>query len=169
MKLDELANDARTLDDGQFRERHGAAFLYHAGPTLQPPDIPRGTVVGGPPRRYDPLAKPQPDWLVFPVKRTGRCPFPSMIAIGRAANNDVVLLDISISKFHAYFKEVEGGGFTLQDAGSRNGTYVGDSRIPTVKEGSPFAVVSGSRVRFGHVVLTFVHARDLKDIAARHG
>jgi hypothetical protein len=171
MLLGHFASDARTLDAVEFRERHGAAFLFHAGASLNPPDFPRGTMVGMEPRRYElPLGKPQADWLVFPVRRTGRCPFPSMIAVGRAANNDVVLLDVSISKFHAYFKDAPSGdglAFVLQDAGSRNGTFLGEQKVPSVKDGPAVAVTSGARIRFGHVLMTFVHAAHLRDMAAR--
>src|SRR5438552_3035496 len=43
--------------------------------------------------------------------------FPGMITIGRTPNNDVVLNDSAISKFHAFFRAIP-TGLELRDAGS---------------------------------------------------
>ncbi|MGC4115915.1 MAG: FHA domain-containing protein [Myxococcales bacterium] len=45
------------------------------------------------------------------------------ITVGRTKNNDVSINDERISRFHAYFRLTE-SGWTLSDAGSRNGTFV---------------------------------------------
>lgn len=82
--------------------------------------------------------------VVLPiVKRLST--FPSMISIGRTANNDLVFDSPQISKFHALFR-VRDGGLDLEDAGSSNGTFVRDT--PVVK-GTPHKVKSGERIRFG--------------------
>jgi hypothetical protein len=81
--------------------------------------------------------------------------FPSMITVGRTANNDVVLPDVSVSKFHAFF-QVDRGRLHLCDAGSRNGTAIGRQVLP--KRGSPVAVNSGDRLRFGSVELALYDA-----------
>jgi hypothetical protein len=92
--------------------------------------------------------------------------FANMITVGRAQNNDIVIPDISVSKFHAYFRVPnEGinpahGRVQLCDSDSSNGTWLGDLRLPA-KE----AVVAqvGSVLRFGTVALTLVDAAQLWD------
>lgn len=54
--------------------------------------------------------------------------FPSMIMLGRTLNNDIVIGDTSISKFHAFFR-VGPASVEVADAGSRNGTFVGDKKL----------------------------------------
>jgi hypothetical protein len=54
--------------------------------------------------------------------------YPSMITLGRTANNDIVIGDTSISKFHAFFR-LAPGLVEVTDAGSRNGTFVGAKRL----------------------------------------
>jgi hypothetical protein len=86
--------------------------------------------------------------------------FPHMIAVGRTANNDLVVPDVSISKFHAFFTEktVAPGGrvFELVDAGSKNGTWV--SGIALAPRGAPVPVKLGDRLRFGRIEFTVVDA-----------
>ena len=69
---------------------------------------------------------------LFPVaKRPGANAFGMMITLGRAANNDLVIPDDRISKFHAYFRADEGGAWRIHDANSSNGTFVDGQRVPT--------------------------------------
>src|SRR5205814_569075 len=63
------------------------------------PEIQR-FLAGGPPPVAAPVATSERT-LVCPVRKTTRA-FPSMITIGRTSNNDVVLNDVGISKFHAF-------------------------------------------------------------------
>jgi len=46
---------------------------------------------------------------------------------GRAADSDVYLEDVTVSRHHAVFK-VDGVGLTVTDLGSTNGTYVNGMR-----------------------------------------
>src|SRR4051794_40548232 len=41
--------------------------------------------------------------LVLAVRKT-QSTFPSMITVGRTKNNDIVIPDVMISKFHAFFR-----------------------------------------------------------------
>lgn len=81
--------------------------------------------------------------------------FPSMITIGRTRNNDVVIADPMVSKFHAYFR-IHEGMWLLADAGSANGTKVNDTELP--RKGAPSTVRFGDRVSFGDSLLTFMDA-----------
>lgn len=48
-------------------------------------------------------------------------------AAGRAAESDIYLEDVTVSRHHAVFK-VDGEGLTVTDLGSTNGTYVNGRR-----------------------------------------
>src|SRR5687768_1972368 len=50
-----------------------------------------------------PDAVPWTDAAVFLVRATGRCAFPDFISVGRTKQNDIVIPDDSVSKFHAFF------------------------------------------------------------------
>lgn len=86
-------------------------------------------------------------------KRSGSNAFMSMVTIGRATNNDVVLDARGISKFHAYVLREPRGGFTLVDAGSSFGTTV-DGRALKPRE-EKVALRGGEVVTFGSVRATF--------------
>lgn len=103
-----------------------------------------------------------PDRLVAIVKRAG-APFPHMISVGRALNNDVVLPYGTVSKLHAVFTPPArpGDGWGLQDAGSMNGTFL--DRQP-LRAHFRVAVKDSARLVFGEVALLFVLPETLHDI-----
>lgn len=90
----------------------------------------------------------------FFTKRPGN-PFPNMVSVGRAMNNDLTIQLESISKLHGYFLR-EGNGWFFVDHRSTNGTLVNDMRLePEEKR----ALADGDRVRLGpdlilHVMLS---------------
>jgi len=84
--------------------------------------------------------------------RAAKSSHTHLITVGRAAKNDVAIADISISRFHAFFKRNSAGGFQLHDAGSTNGTMVNESSVCTKEAGPPTDVKSGDNIRFGQVV-----------------
>jgi len=100
---------------------------------------------------------------IYAVRPTGRCPFPNFVSIGRTRNNDVVLPDLSISKFHAFLRP-DHGCYKIQDAGSQNGTWIGDQRM-TGKEA--LAMVPGLVLRLGAVQLTYLDAAGLHQVLRR--
>lgn len=114
-------------------------------------DYPLRTVTNaGPPT----LGQDEP--IVFPlVKSTGNA-FGRGITVGRTGNNDVVLDDGSVSRFHAWFSRDTGdAGFVLTDAGSKNGSYAAGGRLLPRK---PTPVGEGMRLRFGQVEVSFYTA-----------
>jgi len=86
--------------------------------------------------------------VVLPVRKV-QTTFPSMITVGRAKNNDIVVSDALVSKFHAFFRQLDDGEWGLADAGSANGTRLGDADLPA--KGQPERVRPGDRITFGGV------------------
>jgi hypothetical protein len=112
--------------------------------TLAPDDLPPGhTDVSSVGFFVAPIRKRQPI-------------FAEMISLGRTANNDIVIPDATISKFHAYFR-VTDDLIEVVDAGSRNGTKVMGRAIATK---TPAEVTIGTRIKFGSVDLTLRDARE---------
>lgn len=71
---------------------------------------------------------------VEPLVKSGRNPFATLITLGRATNNDLIVPLNTISKIHAIFHEEE-GVWHVEDRGSRNGVCVNGKRI---EQGKPF-------------------------------
>ncbi|HEX6835590.1 MAG TPA: FHA domain-containing protein, partial [Polyangia bacterium] len=93
--------------------------------------------------------------LVLPLKKV-QSTFPSMITVGRTDNNDLVVSDEQISKFHAFFR-VFGERVELTDAGSRNGTFVGTKRLAA--RGASAVVPLNERFAFGAIEFQLFDAR----------
>jgi pSer/pThr/pTyr-binding forkhead associated (FHA) protein len=85
-------------------------------------------------------------------KRHGANRYASMITLGRARDNDLLFNDISVSKMHAWIRRTDAGGWSITDAGSRNGTFVNATRVG--REPHPLPV--DATVRLGLVELRFV-------------
>jgi hypothetical protein len=114
------------------------------------PEIQRFLASGKPP----PMTKTERP-IVLGVRKVQKA-FPSMITVGRTSNNDVVLSDVQISKFHAFFRQQDGGRFELLDAGSRNGTWVGENKVPSKGDAHPVRV--GDELQFGQLRFSFFDA-----------
>src|SRR5262245_22257230 len=148
LPLTDLSRAARELPPPDFAARYGAAFLVHHGPLR--PSIPEAD---GRTIAVETTASPTAavrrtkaaDFVVFPLLSSGRSAFAGYVWVGRAVNNDVVIVDGTISEAHAYFQH-RPTGWCVQDAGSKNGTFVDDEVVPAQKAGPPVAIVSGSRV-----------------------
>ena len=68
--------------------------------------------------------------------------------LGRALDNDVVVDDASVSRYHANIRK-DGGAFELVDLNSRNGTFVADRRITQAR------LASGDSMRLGDAQFIF--------------
>ncbi|MCA8924006.1 MAG: FHA domain-containing protein [Planctomycetes bacterium] len=97
--------------------------------------------------------------MLVPVcKRDGANAFGSMVTVGRAPNNDLVLSNSNVSKFHAYLRKL-GESWTVSDANSRNGTELDGKRLPAEH---PFPLRSGAKIRLATLVtLEFLSPDDL--------
>jgi hypothetical protein len=96
---------------------------------------------------------------VLPVrKRRDSNAFAMMITLGRAPNNDLVIPDQRVSKFHAYFRRI-GEQWAINDANSMNGTWVDGQQIPS---GQSAPLRSGARIALAETLeLIFLDANDL--------
>jgi ABC-type multidrug transport system ATPase subunit len=73
------------------------------------------------------LPDPVPDESASP---TVVMPMPvGGLRVGRAPDNDLVLDDPLVSRYHAELRKGHSGGFELADLGSQNGTFVNGGRI----------------------------------------
>lgn len=70
--------------------------------------------------------------------------------IGRHPDSDIFLDDITVSRRHAEIRRGEGGGFSLHDVGSLNGTYVNRERLETGE------LRSGDEIQIGKFKLVFL-------------
>ncbi len=52
-----------------------------------------------------------------------------VLRIGRANDNEVVVSDLSVSRYHAELRRSSRGGYEIVDLGSHNGTFVNGQRI----------------------------------------
>lgn len=99
--------------------------------------------------------------MVFAVRKT-RPNYPRMITVGRTPHNDVVIPDNTVSKLHAFFRQLgDGQALALSDNGSRNGTFVNEEKM--TPHGPMIVVPLGARVRFADVTLTLLTSGEFWD------
>ncbi len=108
----------------------------------------------------DPVLGPS---MVFAVRKVQKT-FGTMITVGRTSNNDIVIRDVTVSKFHAFFRMTP-DGIEVGDAGSRNGTWVGKQKLEP--KGPVASVPIGANVRFGSLVFQLVDAGGCWDFLRR--
>jgi hypothetical protein len=105
----------------------------------------------------DSVVTDETDLEIYPLAKKPGASFPDRITIGRTPNNDIVIADHSVSRFHAYLR-LDGKAWVVADAGSKNGSWLGTATLEARKERK---VASPSVVRVGDVDLTFYLAPDL--------
>lgn len=100
--------------------------------TQPPPSLPRGrlTLIGG-----------EESGKVYYLNRP-------QIRMGRGNENDVVLLDIAVSRHHARIERHD-AGFRLSDLDSGNGTMVNGARIQRAE------LYDGDRIEVGNILMEF--------------
>lgn len=164
--IEAFVADAQRLSAPEFEERHGSAFLLLTASALTRPECgaPTRVELSDAPDRGDERTAGV-SVVVFPVRR-GAGAAAHLVTIGRATNNDLVIPDLSVSRFHAFLKR-ENGSLRLQDAGSTNGTLVNASAVPTRGTGPPVALKPGDSVRLGQVDFTFLDAGSLRRFALK--
>lgn len=102
--------------------------------------------------------------LLAVEKRAGGNAFGMMITLGRAPNNDLVIPDQRISKFHAYFR-CTGDEWAVVDANSRNGTSVNGLKVAPQ---TPTPIASGAAITLSDdLELVFLLPQDLHRMIGR--
>ncbi|MBI3183006.1 MAG: FHA domain-containing protein [Myxococcales bacterium] len=92
--------------------------------------------------------------LVLRVRKEKDNAFRRGVTVGRTSNNDVILDDASVSRFHAWFqRDDKTGEWAVADAGSKNGTHLAGQKLRPKKL---TALAKESRLRFGQVEVTFL-------------
>lgn len=100
--------------------------------------------------------------IVHGLRKRGST-FAGVILVGRSSSNDVCIDDTTISKLHARVR-IDAECFWVEDAGSRNGTFVDGERIR-----SESAVYPGDTIRFGNVAFRVHETGRFLDVLRRMG
>jgi len=164
LPLHEIAKIARETSRTELAARYGDAFVVVHASQLSGAALLSDTIVpestGG--------VTADVVFHVVPVRKRAEAknPYPH-ITVGRAGNNDVVVPDETVSKFHAYFRKDELGRYLLQDAGSRNGTFVSEQPVPARGAGDAVVVETQRMVRFGSIPHTFLLLDELLETVER--
>jgi pSer/pThr/pTyr-binding forkhead associated (FHA) protein/DNA-binding CsgD family transcriptional regulator len=69
-----------------------------------------------------------------------------LIRVGRATDNDIVLDDAMVSRYHAEIRKAADGAWELHDAGSANGIFVEHERVTSVPLVDPVRVEIGDHL-----------------------
>jgi DNA-binding winged helix-turn-helix (wHTH) protein len=86
-------------------------------------------------------------WLVWETRQVPLTERDSIL--GRAPDAAVWIDALGVSRHHARIV-LDGRDATIEDLGSKNGTYVGAQRVT-----APYRLTDGDQVRLGPVVITF--------------
>jgi hypothetical protein len=139
------------------RYRTGGPDLHEGASTLTLDQDIAETVEHTLPHGKDVGMKDEIDLEVYPLTKKPGASFPDRITIGRTPNNDIVIVDHSVSRFHAYVRQ-DGKAWVVADAGSKNGSWLASSALEPRKERK---LPSRTVLRFGDVDLIFLLAPDL--------
>ncbi|MBN1656437.1 MAG: FHA domain-containing protein [Deltaproteobacteria bacterium] len=100
----------------------------------------------------------EPYYVVPIEKRSSSDPSFTEVKVGRARNNDIVLRHPSVSKLHAIFLTDQVGALGLQDAASKNKTWVNGEIIT-----GRVNVETGDSIRIGSVETVLCNAITLRN------
>jgi len=169
LRIEDLRSDAAQLSAEDFEKQYGNAFLLLSSTGFRQSKSATSTEV---------LLLDMDEEVgertagvsvrILPI-RAAKSSLTHLITIGRTSKNDVTISDISVSRFHAFFKRDPAGGFQLHDAGSTNGTTVNGASVSTREAGPPTNVTSGDNIRFGQVDVTFLEVDALRAYVAKFG
>jgi pSer/pThr/pTyr-binding forkhead associated (FHA) protein len=106
--------------NGTFHEGRRVSLLRIDGPLR--------LRLGDPDDGVELRVEPEPE-------RTGEALAGAPLRLGRAADNDVVIRDPTVSRHHAELLGDPTGGYEIVDRGSRNGTFVNGRRVGRARLG----------------------------------
>jgi hypothetical protein len=114
--------------------------------------------------RVSPALLDLPDARVLIVEKSSRNAYSNRIFVGRTPTSDIMLPHQSISKSHAYFEHVPGGGWYITDHGSRNGTRV-PGQVLASRQRAPLSGVVP--IFFGSYSVIFFESAAFFDMLSR--
>jgi ABC transport system ATP-binding/permease protein len=88
-----------------------------------------------------------------------------VLRIGRANDNEVVVSDLSVSRYHAELRRDSRGGYEIVDLASHNGTYVNGQRIATSAPVTEADIISVGPATFHVVGQELVEFIDTGDVS----
>jgi hypothetical protein len=141
-------------------------LFWSPGSGVTNEDLFKSTAMVG--RAERPLLPSEP--VIFRVRKRPEVvgnSLPTGVTFGRTQNNDIVIVDRSVSRFHGYFQLELGGEWSVYDANSTIGTFVDGTRVPP---GAPLRLAPRARIRIGGVDVEYfrdeaaclAHARSLR-------
>ncbi len=173
--LSELILAARQLGRDGFVARYPAPVLLCRRPAAQPSpdwsfrtqtiDVDRRMLAAMLVKERLTVSDEVLRYEVFTLEKTQNNPWRNRVSVGRARNNDVVLVDGSVSKLHAHFTIGPEGRLSLQDASSRNGTTVRGRKL---ESGEAVPVAPGDEIAFGRLETVLLDAGRLFDFIEGH-
>lgn len=99
-------------------------------------------------------------------KDGGANAFGMMVTMGRAPNNDLIVPDKRVSKFHAYFRK-SGESWSVTDANSTNGTKLDGVQLEASRA---YPLRAGAELELsGAIVVKFLPPAELFDLLAASG
>lgn len=175
--VSKLLGDDVAFDDAGFRARWGGAFLLvDVALSASPFDL-DGTLPGDEPRpdtaaglAGGPAHGPagvKHDAVVYLLQRRVAAP-DRPITLGRTEATDVVLNDRSVSKLHAFLEPMADGRLQVQDAGSKNGTWIAGARLAPPPRAGSVLVEPGDVVMFGTVRARYLDVMNLRALLGAH-
>jgi ABC-type multidrug transport system ATPase subunit/ABC-type multidrug transport system permease subunit len=150
-----LADEGST--NGTYTDGH-RVHEWDVGPGTvirfgNPADGPRAVLLGRP----ETAVPERPSAVSMPAQTgtfrqpTSVRPLPARtVRIGRAADNDLVLDDLVVSRYHAELRALPDGGHEIADLGSHNGTFLNGSPVTAAP------LLPGDVVGIGHSAFCLV-------------
>lgn len=104
-----------------------------------------------------------PEAVVIPICKSSRNAFTHMITLGRAANNDIILADSTLSKLHGWFLVPKNGEETwcYIDNTSTNGTKINKHKILAQR---PMHLKYGDELVTGNIQMLFLSKENILDL-----
>ncbi|HEV3381815.1 MAG TPA: FHA domain-containing protein [Trebonia sp.] len=142
-------------------------------PVPAPPPMPAPVPAAPPAPAHDPMSVFLPGVDRIP---TQRLPLPARIMrIGRTADNDLAVDDLSVSRRHAELRMSRSGRYEIVDLGSHNGTFVNGEKVAQAEVSdndiiaighSTFRLADGELRQFVDTGDVPFEARDLRVVVA---
>lgn len=134
-----------------FARAHPHPWVLWEPGAWRPPGKSTTTVIALPAQLSDPRAGE-----ALALSLEGRAESPGRVRLGRGPECEIVINDGTLSGVHLLFMReagaASGGGWTVRDGGSRNGSWLDGVRL---EAGQPQPLVPGTRLQAAQVRLTF--------------